>query len=434
MKIIEIHLGQILNPKSDTSCQFISDGALAICDKKILKIGRKKNVLNFFKNKKIKVIDHGLNILMPAFFDMHFHWVQDQVRHMPKDNLLDWLKNYTWPYEASFKSKTVSLKRAKKFKEELLKNGTIGGMVYSSIHDHATEHGLKYFLGHYKVGNVLMDMNSPDYLIRDFKSSLKSVSKLSKKFKNKYVLTPRFAITTSPNLMKESVLKILKNKSFIQTHLSETKEEIQTVLNIYRGIPGFEKVKSYTEVYDKVGLLTDQTVLGHGIYLNEEELKLIKKRKSIICHCPTSNAPLEEKGLGSGLFSFLKVEKIKIPWVLGSDIGGGPHLSMLDVIRSFYLQNQKKKIKEATLIKGLFRATLFSAKQMKLNNVGNFQANYEANFIVFNNQTAFINLNAEEVLKHLLLNKDVNRFILDQKIQKTYFQGRLVYDRLDSLK
>src|SRR5690606_28078951 len=105
--------------------------------------------------------------------------------------------------------------------------------------------------------------------------------------------------------------------------------------------------------------------------------------KTSVIHCPTSNAPIKERGLGSGLFDFKKTEKAKVRWALGSDIGGGPILSMFDVIRSFVDQNAKKKISGATYVKALYRSTLAGAEILGLGEkAGNLNLGKEANFIV----------------------------------------------------
>ena len=49
----------------------------------------------------------------------------------------------------------------------------------------------------------------------------------------------------------------------------------------------------------------------------------------------------QKKGLGSGLFDLKTISKNKIRWALGSDIGAGPYLSMVDVMNSFVSQHKK---------------------------------------------------------------------------------------------
>jgi len=61
-----------------------------------------------------------------------------------------------------------------------LEVGTLGGCVYSSIHGHTVEDALENFVGDFSVGNVLMTMNSPDYLTMKEEDSLELVKQLAK--------------------------------------------------------------------------------------------------------------------------------------------------------------------------------------------------------------------------------------------------------------
>lgn len=424
---MEIILTNILNPKDDKKADFKKNQAIVIKNGKILEIGDDYKLLNKYQDKNVKLIDRSKFICMPGFYDMHFHWVQDDVRLMPKDSLLEWLSKYTWPYEAKFKSVDYTEKKAVKFARELKMVGTVGGACYASIHPHTVDAGLKYFTGDFIVGNVLMTMNSPEYLIQSEDNAVDTVSKLSAKYKERYAVTPRFAPTTSPDVMEMTAKIGLKNKSFIQTHLSETENEIDYVLSIYKKFKEFQKVKTYTEIYHKTKVLSPKTIMGHGIYLTPAELKMLSKTKTSICHCPTSNAPVKELGLGSGLFNFKLVEKNKIQWALGSDIGGGPYLSMFDVMRSFVDQNKKKKIKEATYVKALYRATLAGAKILGMDKTsGSVDKNKSATFI-------FIDLpkskatTAEDILKAIIAKNAKKRKEYDHVVRETVIKGETVY-------
>lgn len=414
----------ILNPLSDTKAELIKDGYLLI-DKElngqIISYGKSKDFV--FTEGSYQVLDRTNMTAIPGFFDMHFHWVQDDVRLKPKASLLEWLSKYTWPYEKKFSSRDYSKKRSDKFAKELLSVGTLGGAVYCSIHGHTVDDALNKFVGHYIAGNVLMTMNSPSYLTQTKKNALSLVKRLSTKYKNLYAMTPRFAPTTHPDVMKESAKIAKQNKSFIQTHLSETPGECEYVLSLYRDIKGFEKVKNYTEIYKKTSVLGSRTIMGHGIYLDKSELETLSKTKTSIAHCPTSNAPVKEFGLGSGLFDFKMAEKYKVNWALGSDIGGGPFLSMFDVMKSFVDQNAQSKRKGATYIKALYRSTLMGAKLLKLDKVtGNFAVKKEANFF-------FVKSNNEKTAEKFLksLTKVKNRKTYSTFVQEVYFRGKLVF-------
>ncbi len=430
----KIFLGDYLNPLNDKTCQWVRQGALvaklnAQNEYIWCFIGKEKEALAKYGQKNsLEVCEFPGGVISPGFYDTHFHWVQDDVRTMPKENLLVWLSKYTWPHEAKYKDKKFSKLKATKFSKKLLSVGTLGGACYASIHGHSVDHALKEFVGDYTIGNVLMTMNSPSYLNQSPKQAISLVKTRSEKYGKNYALTPRFAPTTHPHVMKEGSRLAKKNKNFIQTHLSETPREIEYVLGLYKELPGFEKVKSYTEIYKKCGLLSSKTIMGHGIHLSREELKMLSKSKTAVAHCPTSNAPVKELGLGSGLFDFKKAERAGVRWSLASDIGGGPFLSMLDVMRSFYKQNQKKKIKEATYIKAYFRATEAGAELLGLSKKrGNFQKNKMASFIILEKPGIKKEDMAEDVLKKIIHRGA--REELSKKVLQTYYNGESVYQK-----
>lgn len=424
--LVQILLADYINPISDKSCLLVRQGAMAwsIESGLILELGDRASILR--KYPKSKVIDASGQLALPGFFDMHFHWVQDEVRQKPKASLLKWLSEHTWPYESKFKDKAFSSQKSKDVGLELLKAGTLGGACYASLHPHTTDHALKNFVGDYIVGNVLMTMNSPDYLCHSESEALRMVEDQFNKHGNKYALTPRFAPTTHPGVMREGS-KFAKNvKGFIQTHLSETPNEIDYVMSLYKDIKGFEKVKSYTEIYKKSGILGPRTMMGHGIHLTPKEWGMLKDTNTAVAHCPTSNAPVNQKGLGSGLFDFQKAERNKVRWSLATDIGGGPYLSMLDVMRSFVSQNQKAKNFKATFTKALFRSTLSGAEFLGLSKTnGSFAKNKFANFVLFDSPRVTKGENGEDVLRRLISKE--SRYSLENIAMSTWFKGKKVY-------
>ncbi|ATH07681.1 guanine deaminase [Halobacteriovorax marinus] len=432
--LFKIILCHILNPKSDKSCDFVKNAALVLKRSKdgykVVEYGREKDILPQYASKKsIEVMDTLGKVVMPSFFDTHFHWVQDDVRLMPKKNLLQWLINYTWPYEAKFKDKSYSKSKAQKFAEELASVGTLGGACYASIHAHTVDDALKYFVGDFVVGNVLMTMESPDYLTQTKKQAISLVKKQTKKFKEKYAVTPRFAPTTHPDVMEQASKLARENKSFIQTHLSETENEIDYVMGLYKNIEGYEKVATYTDIYKKAKVLGPKTIMGHGIYLSKDEMKTLSKTRTSIAHCPTSNAPVKQLGLGSGLFNFKFAEKHGVDWSLASDIGGGPFVSMFDVMQSFVAQNRAAKVSGATYTKALFRATVAGARALKMEKkAGSFEAGKFGNFIVVNTPKDLTG-GAEKVLERIVSSQRKSRKKYDAMVEQTFYRGECIFQR-----
>jgi guanine deaminase len=435
MVIIE---GDYINPLSDKSTKLVRDGALVIEEStaggRLIDCGPRDLVWRRLSRKAevAQVIDRRGMMLAPGFVDVHFHWVQDDVRLMPKDSLLEWLSKYTWPYEAKFKSVDHSKKRAQKFSSELLQAGTLAGLVYGSIHDHSVDDALNYFQGEFACGNVLMTMNSPANLLQTPVQALKAVRSLGKKWRTRYALTPRFAPTTHPEVMRKGMSIAREFDCMVQTHLSESLNEIDYVLELYRQIKGFEDVSSYTEIYDRVGLLTPKTVLGHAIHLSPAEWKLLKKRGSAIACCPSSNAPVKEGGLGSGVFNYLEANRYKVPWALASDIGGGPYLSMLDVMHSF-IRQQKRARREASFALAHHRATRAGAKIMGVDKqVGTLDRGSMASFIVLpgGSRSTRSALDAELYWRRLLNKKGSQRADYDHLVLETYVDGKLAFSQI----
>lgn len=427
---LKFYLGSILNPRSDRECDYYANGLLVtepkgkrtlIKDTLPLEEGVKKYGKLMHRRN---TVDFGEAVIMPGFFDMHFHWVQDEVREMPKDSLLEWLEKYTFPTETKFQDKKYAAARARAFFKKLSRNGTVGGACYSSIHEHAVDEAMKQARGHFVIGNVLMNMNSPAALTQTEDESLAITRNLIRKHGRRHCFTPRFAITTTPRVMREGSRLADRAGCFKQTHLSETPAEIDFVLSIYRKLPGFEKVKTYTEIYQKTGMLGRRSLMGHGIHLSAKELATLAQTKTSVVHCPTSNAPWGEQGLGSGLFDFHKVEKAGVFWALGSDIGGGPFLSMFDVMRSFVDQNRKKKVKGATFVKALYRSTLAGAELLGLGKIaGNLDKGKEATFLVVPFEGQMFK-QSEEVLRALILPRENERGSYESLVGQIYLNGK----------
>src|SRR5690554_4306897 len=110
-----IVLGNILNPLSDTECEYIRGGALVLKQVElgwvVESLGERASV----SLEGAEVFDFGEDIVMPSFFDIHFHWVQDDVQHMPQAKLLEWLEKYTFPAERKFEDERYSREKAQTF-------------------------------------------------------------------------------------------------------------------------------------------------------------------------------------------------------------------------------------------------------------------------------------------------------------------------------
>ena len=153
-----------------------------------------------------------------------------------------------------------------------------------------------------------MDRHSPDYYIEPSpEASLAATRSLISYIRGltphpatalvQPILTPRFAISCSPELLKNlGALAQSDPHLAIQTHISENDAEIQFTKALFPPavLPPTETghargPTTYAGVYDAYGLLRENTVLAHAVHLEPEEVAVVHARRAGISHCPTSN-------------------------------------------------------------------------------------------------------------------------------------------------
>ncbi len=341
----------------------------------------------------LQIDDYGDCFIFPGFIDAHVHSVQTKAIASHGNQLLDWLEKYVFPNEKHFSDLDYALEHTKIFFNELLRNGTTTALIYPSVHDASVEavfqiaHRLNMRI---ITGKTWMDRNAPDYLLEAPQVSYDASKQLIENWHGKrrcsYAITPRYAITSSPESLKMAAA-LLKERPdlYIQTHISENRREVETVNYSYSAHKG------YLDVYDSYGLLNDRTLLGHGIYLTAAECDRIAECGASVVHCPSSNL-----FLGSGLFDYQKILNHKVHIAIGSDVGGGTSFSMLRNLHDAYkisalVANNRHYEKRddffTTLspLEAFYFITLGGARALKADDkIGNFDPGKEADFVVIN--------------------------------------------------
>jgi guanine deaminase len=291
-------------------------------------------------------IDHyPEQLIMPGFIDTHIHYVQIEAIASFGLQLLDWLKNYAFVAEQKFADPAFAAQQARFFLDELLRNGTTTALVYCSVHAHSADalfeeaerRGMAV-----AAGKVMMDRNVPDGLRDDAASSYADskalIARWHKRGRARYAITPRFVVSSTPEQLAAAGTLLREHPDcLVQSHLAENLDEIALVRRTY------PDAASYTDVYDRFGLLGPTTVLGHCIHLSEDEMALLSRTRTVAAFCPTSNL-----FLGSGLFDHAAMTKKERPVrvSLATDVGGGTSYSMLQTTGAAYkvLQLRGRKL------------------------------------------------------------------------------------------
>lgn len=290
----------------------------------------------------------GNQFLVPGLVDTHTHapqYVNSGIGY--DEELLQWLDKYTFPAEAKFQDSDFARHVYDRCVRRHLINGTTTCAYFATIHLDASvelarsckRHGQRAL-----VGKVNMDQMAPDFYVessaeeslRHTEQFVREVIALNERQGDDGatstsdpedlvipVITPRFVPTCSPSLMRGLSDLAKQYRLPIQSHVSENIGEVRWIRELY------PDSKSYTEVYDRFGLLTDRTILAHGVLLTDEEVALLRKRGTTVAHCPLSNF-----SLNSGVLNIRRLLDNGVRVSLGTDVSGGYSPSMLNAMRS----------------------------------------------------------------------------------------------------
>jgi len=289
-------------------------------------------------------------LLIPGLVDVHIHLPQFRVRGQFQDSLLPWLRESIWPEEARFTEETYRRAVSAEFRDGLIGAGTTAALVYGSPHPESAFSVLEDLRPlTARGGDVLMDRNSPEDLVRPTAQALEQCREHAERWGERYALTPRFVPTCTRELLSGLGQIMRSHRVLAQSHVAENLDEVAWVAELH------PEARSYLDVYDRAGLLGPRTVLGHGIHLDEADLERLRATGTWIAHCPTSNI-----ALGSGRMPYEAMAGV--PIALGTDVGAGPDISMLDVIASFLAV--QRDAPGVTPLLGLRLATLQGARAM----------------------------------------------------------------------
>ncbi|RKP26721.1 hypothetical protein SYNPS1DRAFT_13797 [Syncephalis pseudoplumigaleata] len=450
----------------------------------------------FEKTKTDYTIDNIIclsrsQFLLPGLIDTHVHAPQYPIMGNGMDlQLLPWLDTYTFPEEARFKDDAYARRVYQRVVRRTLRNGTTCAAYFGTLHTTGSQRLVDVMRAAGQrgwVGKVCMDQNAPEWYRETTDESVRgtqqliayvqqldqhereqqqpssSASSASRCHYHKAELvepciTPRFAPTCSAEALRRlGELAAEENKLReragrpslpIQTHLSENEAEIAWVAKL------FPESASYTDVYDRAGLLSSRTIMAHCVHLTAEERARLKATGTAVAHCAHSNFDLR-----SGVLHVRQLldEGLKIS--LGTDMAGGHAISMLEAMRGALTASRTICIMEAqkqqqqqlndkvhdddarsqlSITEVVYMATMGGAAAMGLHDkIGMLlEANYEFDALLVDTAAPdspfdFFEpeASAEELLADKLYMRRLEKFVMcgdDRNIEGVWVRGRQV--------
>ncbi|PSN46074.1 Guanine deaminase [Blattella germanica] len=431
-----IIVGPIVHSEEITAITIYETGLIVVVDGKIAAVQDYTSNLSQLQQQYgitddlVFYLGEG-EFVMPGFIDTHIHAPQYPNAGLGYDKqLLDWLATYTFPLEMKYSNKDFAGMVYEAIVKKTLDNGTTTASYFATIHletvkvlaDIVARLGQRAL-----IGKVNMNYDSPEGLQETTNDSYRNTEdfiRLLQEQANDLVLpiiTPRFALSCDMELMKLLGELASHYNVHVQTHISENPGEIAAVLELY------PDCKNYADVYDKANLLTNKTVLAHGVYLTDEELPVLVARGSSISHCPNSNTSLK-----SGLCDVRRLLDAGVKVGLGTDVSGGYSPSILDAIRnaldvSIHVSFGKgETYSPLTYHEVFYLATLGGAQAVALDDtVGNFKIGKDFDALVVNMKSPgpidiLEKYDTDSLVQKFLYNGD------DRNIAKVFVAGHQV--------
>ncbi|MFV0415014.1 MAG: guanine deaminase [Chthoniobacterales bacterium] len=431
---MQAYRGFVIDSPRRGELREIRDGALLVEDGIILDCGEYSRIRHLPEADGLIWQNSPSSLLLPGLIDLHTHLPQYPAVARQESALLPWLEKHIFPLEKDF-TPAVAKKLAPVFFEHLARSGTTTAGIFTSISKESTEacfeaaakSGMRVIMGKMMMDRGSYGSLAPEKILARSVTETRSLCETWHRFDKgriDYAVSPRFAVTCTTELMTEAAKLAREFDCYIQTHLSENHEEIQTVKKLFPEHP------DYTSVYAACGLLTPKTFLGHGIHLSPSELEKIKSTGAAIVHCPSSNLFLK-----SGIMPLDRWQDADIPLALGSDVAAGPELNLWRVLRSALESQVARSFYEEVRIPSLaelFHLVTQGAAEAigKGDIIGTLSPGKEADFIVLDlkkllpaaKRLSFQDdLSANDILSLLIHRAD------DAATIESFVRGRSVY-------
>ncbi len=291
-------------------------GDILINDGKIIQVGGTAEI-----NDGDTVIDGRNHIALPSFINAHTHLAMVLMRNYKDtcDELMSWLSEI-FPIEDKLNDEDIyaaSLLGT----AELIKSGTtcFADMYFNSWETvrAVKKAGIRAIIGQTFFG----DEKETELRIKErYPRTLEAIDG-DDRFRVDAAVHSVY--TCTEGAYRRAAEWAREIGGYMNTHLSETKTELNGCLREHGMRPA--------EYLDSIGAFIDgKTYLAHGVWLNDDELRIIKRHNASVVHNPISNCKL-----ASGIADIHHYMEMGINLALGTDgASSNNNLNMLKEVNA----------------------------------------------------------------------------------------------------
>ena len=342
-----------------------------------------------------RIIDCSNLVVVPGFVNTHHHFFQTLTRNLPAvqdAKLFDWLVYLyeVWKYiddEAIYYSSLLAM-------SELLKTGCTCSTDHHYLFprqcaesdltgiqfEAADRLGMRFSPTRGSMSLSKKDGGlPPDTVVQTDEKILEDSERVIKKYHDpdpmamhKVVLAPCSPFSVTKKCMLESARLARRYGVRLHTHLCETVDEENQCKAMY----GIRPV----ELMQECELIGPDVFYAHGIWFNDDELKILAQTGSHIAHCPSSNMRL-----GSGICRTREMLDLGINIGIAVDGSASNDSSdMLAEMRNALLLGRVKYGSQALTARDVFKmGTENGAKMLNFGKVGRLEEGWAADLAIF---------------------------------------------------
>lgn len=257
----------------------------------------------------LRIIDAEGGIVMPGLVNCHSHLPMTLFRGLADDlPLMTWLNDHIFPAEARLINSDSARAGALLGCAEMLLSGTTSccdGYFHEDCVALAMfESGIRGIAAH-----GIIDFPAPG--VPDPARNIDAASLYAKKWKDfSGIVTPALFCHSPYTCSSETIVRAKKEADYLGLklfiHVSETRHEVEAMKS--------ERGMSPVEYLDYIGVLDENTVAVHCVWIDEKDMEILSSRKVSVAHAPESNMKL-----GSGIAPVWKMLEKGIMVGLGTD-------------------------------------------------------------------------------------------------------------------
>ena len=357
----------------DAARRVIPHGAVAIDGTDIVAVDTAEAVAAGYTGRE--VVDTTDDIVLPGLVNTHGHAPMVLYRGLADDlALMDWLQRYIFPAEAKTVSPEMVRVGTKLAALEMIQSGTttFTDMYYfeEEIARTARDAGLRGVLGETIIKFPVADAKTPA-------DALKRAEAYIVEFRHDPLITPAVAPHSAYTLDRATLLACrdlaLKYDVPLLIHLAETQDEVRIIQESSHLTP--------TGYLESIGFWTPRVVAAHGVWVNDDDIAILKRRGVGVSHNPESNMKL-----ASGVAPVPKYLAAGVKLGLGTDgAASNNDLDMFEAMRqaAFLHKLETHDPRALPAPQALELATMGGARVLGLQDaIGSLEAGKRADLIV----------------------------------------------------